>query len=293
MQDILIDIKDLSKTFKIQTTTGFKNIFKPQYKVVDTLKNISLAINKGEFVALLGPNGAGKSTLIKIMIGVLQKTQGNLRVLGIDPLEEREKIVQKLGIVFGQRSRMWFDLPVKDSFELTKRLYIDGYPGNNNKSLQEWEKYLIDSIEIGHLMDQQVKKLSLGEKMRCELVNTLLYNPDLIFLDEPTIGLDIVSKQKIREALKKLHNDGKTIFLTSHDTGDIESLCSRVIVINNGTTAVDLPMNEFIKLADETVISVKTAEELDGSKMQKFINNGSFEILSEYEAKVVCKKTKF
>ncbi len=183
------------------------------------------------------------------MIGVLARTSGNLEVLGIDPLEERMKIIQKLGIVFGQRSRLWYDLPVKDSLDLTKRLYIQGFPASYTKSQKDWGgEFLIESIDIRNLLSREVKKLSLGEKMRCELVNTLLYNPELIFLDEPTIGLDVISKQRIREALQILHKQGKTIVLTSHDTGDIEKLCDRVVVINKGQIEIDLLMADFLKL---------------------------------------------
>src|SRR3989344_1792748 len=148
-----------------------------KFKNIVALDNINLQINEGEFVALLGPNGAGKSTLIKILIGVMSYDQGSVSVLGEDPLENRDKIISRLGIVFGQRSRLWHDLPVKESFDLTKRLY-------DVKNNSEWEDFLIDGIDIRKLLDRPVKKLSLGEKMRCELVNTLLYNPDLIFLDE-------------------------------------------------------------------------------------------------------------
>ena len=275
----IVSVKNLNKTFKIPSGD------------VSALKNINLDIPQGEFLALLGPNGAGKSTLIKILIGVLAYDSGNVQVMGYEPLKDRDKVIGRLGIVFGQRSRMWHDLPVKESFELTKRLYLSGYPSTKDKELVEWEKFLIESIDIGHLLNRQVKKLSLGEKMRCELVNTLLYNPDLIFLDEPTIGLDVVSKQRIRDALKILHEKGKTILLTSHDTGDIEKLCQRVIVINRGEVVVDLGINEFMKLSDELDITVKLKSKAVKDTDKIF---GKHEVqvtqVSPYELRVTGKK---
>lgn len=295
MKDSIINVKNLSKTFKIQKYKGLKGLFeKNQFDEVKALSNISFDIKEGEFVALLGPNGAGKSTLIKILIGVLAYNSGNVTVLGEEPLNNREKIISKLGVVFGQRSRLWYDLPVKESFELTKRLYIDDYPRSKTNVLTQWEDFLVESIEIKHLLDRQVKKLSLGEKMRCELVNTLLYNPDLIFLDEPTIGLDVVSKQKIREALKILHNQGKTILLTSHDTGDIEKLCERVIVINHGEVAVDLPIEGFMKLNDESQVVIKLNKKLQENYENKYAGmEVKCQKLSDYEFMLICKKAYF
>lgn len=273
--EAIIKVKDLKKVFRVNNGWSF---MKQQKSDVTALDGVSFEINKGEFVASLGPNGAGKSTLIKILIGVLAYSEGQVEVMGIEPLNNREKIIGRMGIVFGQRSRMWHDLPVKDSFELTKKLY-----GNSDK---EWEEWLIENIGIGDLLGRQVKKLSLGEKMRCELVNTLLYNPDLIFLDEPTIGLDVISKQRIREALMILHEKGKTILLTSHDTGDIEKLCQRVMVINQGKLAVDLSMDKFMKLNEDCEIRVRLKNKL------KILPNIKLTMsqVSDYEVMVTTKR---
>lgn len=273
--EAIIKVSNLKKVFRVNNGWG---LVKQQKTDIVALDSIDFQINKGEFVALLGPNGAGKSTLIKILIGVLAYNEGQVEVMGIEPLNNREKIISRLGIVFGQRSRMWHDLPVSDSFELTKRLY-----GNSNK---DWEEWLLDNIGVRDLLGRQVKKLSLGEKMRCELVNTLLYNPDLIFLDEPTIGLDVISKQRIREALMILHQKGKTILLTSHDTGDIEKLCQRVMVINQGKLAVDLTMDKFMKLNDDIEIRVKLKNKL------KTLPKVRLEMImsSEYEVTVTVKR---
>jgi ABC-2 type transport system ATP-binding protein len=256
----MIHVKNLSKKFTIvKSGSGLKSLFKQEKQEIQALNDVSLDIHSGEFVALLGPNGAGKSTFIKILIGVLAKTAGQVQVLGVDPLEKRLQITNRLGVVFGQRSRLWHDLPVKDSFDLTRKLYLE--PRNQKSAEQKaWEKFLFDSIDINDLLEYPVKKLSLGQKMRCELVNTLLYNPELIFLDEPTIGLDVISKQKIREALKLLHSNGKTIVLTSHDTGDIEQLCQRIVIINHGQVALDKSVTEFIKLQKNTEVTILPSE---------------------------------
>ena len=273
--EAIIKVENLGQVFRVNQGWAFS---KQEKKDIVALDAINFKINKGEFVALLGPNGAGKSTLIKILIGVLAYNEGTVEVMGIEPLNNREKIIGRLGIVFGQRSRMWHDLPVSDSFELTKKLY-----GNANK---EWGEWLIENIGVRELLGRQVKKLSLGEKMRCELVNTLLYNPDLIFLDEPTIGLDVVSKQRIREALMILHEQGKTILLTSHDTGDIEKLCQRVMVINHGKLAVDLTMEKFMKLNDDMEIRVKLKNKLVTLPKIKLKMN----LVSDYEVIVTVKR---
>ncbi len=283
----IIEVKNLNKIFEIDSSgffsflTGEKEIEK-----VYALKNINFEIKSGEFVALLGPNGAGKSTLIKALIGVLAYDSGSVKVYGKKPLDNRRFVISKAGIVFGQRSRLWHDLPVKQSFDLTKRLYLEDYPRVYTVEQKEWEELLIDKIEINHLLDRQVKKLSLGEKMRCELVNTLLYDPEILFLDEPTIGLDVVSKNKIRETLRLLSDKGKTIILTSHDTVDVEKLCERVIVINGGEIRVDLSMGDFMKLNDESVIYVKSNDELD----REILGDLRYEKVSDYELRVSCKK---
>lgn len=289
----IIHTKDLSKTFVVKQNIG---LFKKAEKIeIHALNDINFSISKGEFVALLGPNGAGKSTLIKILIGVLSKTSGEIFVMGVDPLHKREEIISKIGVVFGQRSRLWYDLPVKESFEMTKRLYIDGYPNNVKKNFKEWEDYLINTVEINNLLDRQVKKLSLGEKMRCELVNTLLYNPELLFLDEPTIGLDVLSKQKIRDTLKLLNKQGKTILLTSHDTGDIEKLCNRVAIINHGKLEIDLDMDSFMNLNDESEIKLylkRNLSENEITELNQEINKYKVlrNDLNNVEIKIICRK---
>ncbi len=286
--DKIIEVKNLNKIFRIDKSGIFSFINgNKEIEKVHALKDINLEIKSGEFVALLGPNGAGKSTLIKALIGVLAYDSGTVKVYGKEPLDNRRFIISKAGVVFGQRSRLWHDLPVKQSFDLTKRLYLKNYPREYTAKQEEWENILMDRIEIKHLLNRQVKKLSLGEKMRCELVNTLLYNPDILFLDEPTIGLDVVSKNKIRETLKILSDKGKTIILTSHDTVDVEKLCERVIVINDGEIKVDLSMSDFMKLNDEAVIYVKSNNKLSESDLDEF----NYEEISDYELRLCCKKS--
>jgi ABC-2 type transport system ATP-binding protein len=286
----LINIHNLSKQFKLKAKS--KGFFKPaDYTILKALEDINLTIDSGEFVALLGPNGAGKSTLIKIMVGVMTRSGGDLSVFGLDPLENRSEIISKIGLVFGQRSRLWYDLPVSDSFELTKKMY----KVKDDSDYKDWKRYLFEQVDILDILDRPVKNLSLGQKMRCELVNTLLYNPELIFLDEPTIGLDVISKQKIRQTLKLLNSQGKTIMLTSHDTGDIENLCNRIVIINDGKVAVDNSIEEFRKIDDTKKIHITYSTALDQAEFANLKEHLADSILSltkenDFELKAVCLK---
>ncbi len=217
-----IRAKNLNKEFKdIRREPGFygsfKALFSRRYRVVRALRNVNLRIDKGEFVGVIGPNGAGKSTLIKMLTGVLTPTAGDVEVLGIDPCKNRKIISRKIGVVFGQRTQLWWDLPVKDSFDLLKTVY-DVSDDDYNRRMEKF----IEILEVKDYLSRPVRKLSLGERMRCDLVASLIHNPPILFLDEPTIGLDVVAKQRLREFLKEINKLGTTIILTTHDTGDIE-----------------------------------------------------------------------
>jgi ABC-2 type transport system ATP-binding protein len=194
-----------------------------------------LLIEAGELLAFIGPNGAGKSTTIKMLTGILYPTDGSASVLGLVPWRERQKLAFRIASVFGQRSQLWYHLPPADSLDLLAHIYeLD--PTVYRARLHD----LVRQFEIEHLMQVPVRKLSLGERMRCEIVGSLLHHPSILFLDEPTIGLDVVAKQRIRQHIRELNErDGTTIFLTSHDAGDVEQLCRRVIIINHGTVVFD------------------------------------------------------
>lgn len=240
----IIRVKNLCKTFNVKTKEpgmkgSIKSIFSPTFREIQAVNNISFEVEKGEILAFIGPNGAGKSTTIKMMTGILYPSSGNLEVLGMDPSKQRKKLSYKIGTVFGQKSQLWFHLPPMDSFNLLGKIYeLDG------EKLKKRIELLKEIFEIGDLMDIPVRKLSLGQRIRCEIAASILHEPEIIFLDEPTIGLDVVVKQKIRELILKLNREEKTtIFLTSHDAGDIEQLCKRAIIINHG----EVVLNETIK----------------------------------------------
>lgn len=247
IMDNIIEVKSLCKEFKsLKREPGFKNYFKTllsrNYKIKKALNDVSLDIKQGEFVGIIGPNGAGKSTLIKVLTGVLTPTSGKAEVLGLIPYEQRQKYTKNIGVVFGQRSQLWWDLPVKDSFELLKHIF--NIPENvYRENIENFTKIL----DIDKYLKTPVRKLSLGERMRCDLAASLLHNPKIVYLDEPTIGLDVEAKHRIREFLKELNKKGVTIILTTHDMGDIEELCPRIVIIDNGKKIFDGPIKEIKK----------------------------------------------
>lgn len=236
----IITAEGLNKTFRMKTKEpGFKgslkSIAKPEYKEVCAVKDISFQIERGEILAFIGPNGAGKSTTIKMLTGILYPSKGDLNVLGLNPSKDRKELSYKIGTVFGQKSQLWFHLPPIDSFNLLGSIYEI-----EKTQLKKRIEELQEIFEIQDLMDVPVRKLSLGQRIRCEIAASIIHKPDIIFLDEPTIGLDVIVKQKIRELILRLNREeNTTIFLTSHDAGDIEQLCKRAIIINHGEIVLD------------------------------------------------------
>ncbi len=241
-----ISLKKLNKTFLVnEPATGIlgtlKGVLFPKKKPFIALQNLSLKVNKGERIAFIGPNGAGKSTTIKILTGILQPTSGEVKVLGLNPAKDRVSLGHKIGTVFGQRSQLWYHLSPLDSFNLLSKIY-EIPPNEYKKRLIE----LVELFEILPLLQKPVKTFSLGERMRCEIVASLLHKPEILFLDEPTIGLDSNAKLTIRtllNTLSKVH--GTTLFLTSHDTADIEHVCNRVVVLDKGSLLVDSSLKEL------------------------------------------------
>lgn len=235
----MIRVENLSKIFKFSVKSkkkGFiKNLLKPDVKSVKAVNNINFDVEKGESIAFIGPNGAGKSTTIKMLTGILYPTSGKISVAGFSPQKERTKLAYKIGTVFGQRSQLIFNLPVRDSFSLFGAIY-----DMSELQVKRRVKKLVSILDLNEFIDQPVRKLSLGQRMRAEIAVSLLHNPEIIFLDEPTIGLDVVSKRKLRETLRELNqSEGTTIFLTSHDAGDIESISDRAVFINHGEIVLD------------------------------------------------------
>ncbi len=239
----VITVENLSKTFRTRIRAeglgaSLRALVRPEYRTVQAVRDVSFSVEEGEVVAFLGPNGAGKSTTIKMLTGILTPTLGGARVLGFDPAKDRTRLAMGIGAVFGQKSQLWFHLPPSDSFRLLGAIYEIPAP-----ELARRRADLVERFGIGPYMDVPVRKLSLGERIRCEIAASLLHAPRVIFLDEPTIGLDVVVKREIRALLAELRaREGVTIFLTSHDIGDIEKICKRAIIIHHGAVVVDESM---------------------------------------------------
>lgn len=257
-----IKVSNLKKDFKVKVKQeglkgSIKSLYAPEYKVINAVKDISFEVEKGEVLAFIGPNGAGKSTTIKMMTGILYPTDGQMEVLGFNPTRDRKKLAYKIGSVFGQKSQLWFHLPPIDTFRLLGKIYElpDTY-------LRQRIDYLTEIFEIEDLLNIPVRKMSLGQRIRCEIAASLLHEPEIIFLDEPTIGLDVVVKQKIRDLIKTINKEAETtIFLTSHDAGDIEQLCKRVIIINHGEMVLDESVKKLkYNYLSNKLISIKYAE---------------------------------
>ena len=243
-----IKISNLTKSFKMfKRSAGlkgaFKSFFNRQYTNFHALKNISIEINKGEIVGILGENGAGKTTLIKLMVGLLHPTNGEVIIDGYNPWKRKHHYLKNVAIVMGQKNQLWWDIPASESFLLNKHIYqIED--SKYNETLNE----LVDLLDVRDKLDVQVRRLSLGERMKMEIIASLLHRPSLVLLDEPTLGLDVISQSKIREFVRYYNNKyNATFIITSHYTKDIQEMCQRVLVLNNGSQIYDGLFNDLIK----------------------------------------------
>ena len=275
-----IVVKNLCKSYKVaKRDSGFvnalKSFFKRDYKIINAVSDVTFTIEKGEIVGYIGPNGAGKSTTIKMLSGILKPDGGEIKVNGMNPFEDRIKYVKEIGVVFGQKSQLWWDIPAIDSFDLLKEIYK--IPDEEYIKTRD---ELVSILEIGEIIKMPVRQLSLGQRMKCELVASLLHSPKILFLDEPTIGLDAISKVVVRNFIKKINKEkGVTVILTTHDMADIESLANRVIVIGNGNKLYDGSINDIKKKYSNTKIveifydKIKSVPEIDNTEVLEKSNN--------------------
>ncbi len=244
-----VKVKNLRKEFQIYRKAPglkgtIKNLFKREYSTVKAVDNVSFNIERGEFVGFIGPNGAGKTTTLKSLSGLLYPTSGSVSVLGYTPWERNTEFLKRISLVMGQKNQLWWDLPAMDSFLMNKEIYeisdSDFYPRLDD---------LIDLLDIGSVVNISVRKLSLGQRMKCELLSSLLHSPQVLFLDEPTIGLDVVMQKKLRTFFKEYNRKYETtVMLTSHYMDDVKELCKRVIIIDDGRIMYDGSVSNLIKV---------------------------------------------
>ncbi len=242
----IIQVENLQKTFRQRKgREGLKgaiqDLFKREYRIIHAVNGISFSVNEGEIVGYIGPNGAGKSTTIKMLVGILVPSSGNVTVNGLVPFKNREKNAKRIGVVFGQRTQLWWDIPVSETLSLMR--YIYKVP---EEQYRENLKIFGDILGLGEFINAPVRQLSLGQRMRADICCALLHNPDILYLDEPTIGLDVVVKERIREFVREINRKrGTTVILATHDMSDIERLSSRVMVINYGDIMYDGSLNSL------------------------------------------------
>ena len=266
----VIEAEELSKNFRIkQKEKGMKGsikaVFHPQTEEIKAVDRISFSVEKGEVLAFIGPNGAGKSTTIKMLTGILYPDGGRVEVLGIDPVKKRKQLAYQIGTVFGQKEQLWTHLTPYDNFRFFGAIY-----DLSGKEIEKRIAELADIFELGDFINTPVRNLSLGQRIRCEIVASLIHKPEVLFLDEPTIGLDPVVKENIRMLIKQMNRElHTTIFLTSHDIGDIEKLCKRIVIVNSGQIVMDDSM-EHLKYhyLNKKIVDVKLQEETELPPME-------------------------
>ena len=268
----VIHFDNVAKHFKVLNRReglrgAFLDLFSRDYRVVRAVDGISLDIARGEIIGFLGPNGAGKSTAIKMMTGVLHPTSGIISINGMNPFKDRVRFVRGIGVVFGQRTQLWWELPVRESFKLLKEIYGIS-DGAYRANLARFEEL----VNLKDLYPQQVRSLSLGQRMLCDIVASFLHDPAIIFLDEPTIGLDVAVKSQIRTLLRSLNAEKKTtILLTTHDIGDVEALCRRIVMIDKGRVIYDGATENFNRLFGSFRTLRLLCREGEGDRMRELL----------------------
>ncbi len=283
--DKLIILEDVCKEFKtVKKQEGlkgaFKGLFSREYTLKKAVDKMSFTISKGEIVGYIGANGAGKSTTIKMMTGILTPSSGKVTVDGIVPYENRTENAKNIGVVFGQRTQLWWDLALRETFTVLKEIYQV-----SNEDFEYRMKFLDEVLGLNDFMATPVRSLSLGQRMRADLAASLLHNPKILYLDEPTIGLDVMVKEKVRKAIKEINKEfGTTVILTTHDLNDIEELCNRIIIIDNGKKIYDGSIDE-IKSAfgymNKLEIKIKSSESLNDFNINHLLNSSEEDLFTE------------
>jgi ABC-2 type transport system ATP-binding protein len=272
MNNNVISVTNLSKEFKVYKKTpglmgSFKSLFIRKYETVHAVNNVSFDIKEGEIVGFIGQNGAGKTTTLKILAGLLFPTQGKVSVLGYNPWDRKQQFQKQFALIMGQKNQLWWDLPAMESFLLNKAIYE--IPDKQfNQTLDQLSKLL----DVQNILQIQVRKLSLGQRMKCELIAALLHNPKVLFLDEPTIGLDVVMQKTLRDFIQEYNKEfGATIILTSHYMDDVKELCKRVIIIDRGSKIYDGSLDKIIKAyARNKILSLSFAQDVSKQELEKF-----------------------
>ena len=287
----MIEIKSLTKEFKTAVREEgvlgmFKTLFSTKYEVKSAVNNISLKINDGEMVGYIGSNGAGKSTTIKMMCGILTPTRGSIEIDGVEPYKKRKVIASKIGVVFGQKTQLWWDIPLIESFKVLKEIYRI-----SDIDYQERLNFLYEVLGIKDFVNQPVRTLSLGQRMRADLAAAWLHNPKILFLDEPTIGLDVLVKEKIRNAIKMMNEKfNTTVILTTHDMKDIEDLCKRIIIIDKGNIIYDGTLeNVKYRFGDLRTLTVTLRNKKTDDELYNYEGKLKFLRDEENENKLIIK----
>lgn len=262
----LIEAENLNKTFKVYSRgegiRGYlKSFISRDYREVHAVEDLNLEINEGEIIGYIGSNGAGKSTSVKMLTGILEPSSGKIEVDSRDPHKERKKNAMNIGVVFGQKTQLWWDLPVRESFKLLKEIY-EVSDEDYEERIDEFDEVL----QLSDFWDQPVRKLSLGQKMRCELAASFLHHPKIVYLDEPTIGLDVAVKERIRDFIKKMNREEEiTVMLTTHDIDDIEDLCERIVVLDEGKKIYDGELESLVNRfsSRRLIMDTRSTEPID------------------------------
>lgn len=285
----VIAVRGLNKYFQVSKkepglSGSLKSLFSRKYEEVKAVDGISFSLNEGELVGFIGPNGAGKTTTLKCLSGLLYPTEGTVTVLGFNPWDRKEEYLKQISLVMGQKNQLWWDLPPMETFLLNKEIY-EIPQVQFKRNLDE----LVKLLEVEDILKVQVRKLSLGQRMKCELIAALLHSPKVLFLDEPTIGLDVVMQEKIRNFIKEYNKRHKaTILLTSHYMGDIKEMCKRIIIIDKGKIMFDGDLSEIMeKFAPNKVLSIVFSKEFDLRKLEEI---GEIKEMEFPKAKIIVSR---